>query len=168
VKPNSHRRINRQFNSWNKSYKSDEALTNDSHYSIERDRGTVKAEKLLETFSRQPKDKKTGKRPMLEPPRKFNGSFTEGHMSSTLDFDRPTPLSMPQARNVEDLVTLENLWERVLADIQALHAIEDRERHRVGPNVSLLVAYRSVEDALFNLSACLGRVSVIARRDGAR
>jgi hypothetical protein len=90
-------------------------------------------------------------------------------MSNSLhDFDHPTPLAMPQARNVEDLVSLENLWERVLTDIQMLHGIEDRERHQVGPNVSLLVAYRGVEDALFNLSAHLGRVSAIARRDGRR
>lgn len=63
-----HRRINRTFNTWNKSYKPSEAIPSETIYSDQRDRGTAKAEALLESLARQPKDPKTGQRPMLVPP----------------------------------------------------------------------------------------------------
>ena len=61
------RKINRTFNTWAKKQSGD-GPPDDSHYSVTRDRGTVKAEALLESLSRLPKDEKTGKRPMLVPP----------------------------------------------------------------------------------------------------
>jgi len=61
------KKINRSFNTWAKK-RTEDGPPDDTHYSIARDRGTVKAEVLLETHSRMPKDEKTGKRPMLVPP----------------------------------------------------------------------------------------------------
>lgn len=59
-------KINRTFNHWNKT-PSTELPPTDAHYSVTRDRGTLKAETLLETLARQPKNEK-GERPMLTPP----------------------------------------------------------------------------------------------------
>ena len=63
------KRVNRAFNTLAKMQPAADKMTSDSHYSVERDRGTVKAEKLLKAFT-----KPGGK--MLEPPRKYNGPFT--------------------------------------------------------------------------------------------
>ena len=60
------RKINRTFNTWTK-HRTEEGPPDDTHYSITRDRGTVKAETLLESLARQPKNEK-GERPMLVPP----------------------------------------------------------------------------------------------------
>lgn len=56
-----HRKINRTFNTWAKN-RTEQGPPDDSHYSITRDRGTVKAEALLATLA-----KPGGKMPVPPP-----------------------------------------------------------------------------------------------------
>jgi len=74
--------------------------------------------------------------------------------------DTPTEPKI-QLRNVETIVFIENLWERLLSDIDKVYALEDRTE-----NVSLLVALSQVQRALYETCQTLNRASAIARRDG--
>lgn len=73
------KRVNRAFNTLAKMPTAANKMTSDSHYSVERDRGTVKAEAITGLRIVEINGKKRLVREysdMPKPPRKYNGPFT--------------------------------------------------------------------------------------------
>ena len=72
--------------------------------------------------------------------------------------ETPTEPKILFAGNLSRVI--ENVWNRVLLDIEKAHAIEE-----ISENVSLRVAMCQVQNALYNASEALNRASAIARRE---